>query len=49
MASYTVSKHLALQFNLYNLTDKKYYDKAYGNYASVAAGRSAVITANFSY
>lgn len=49
MASYTVSKQLSLQLNLYNVGDKKYYDKAYGNYASVAAGRSAVVTASFSY
>lgn len=49
MASYTVNKHLQLQLNLNNLTDKLYYDKAYGNYASVAAGRSAVMTANFTY
>lgn len=49
MASYNVNSHLQLQLNLNNLTDKLYYDKAYGNYASVAAGRSAAMTASFSY
>ncbi|WP_180979339.1 hypothetical protein [Janthinobacterium sp. AD80] len=42
-------QHLALQFNVYKLADKTYYDKSYRKYASVAAARSAVFTAHFSY
>ncbi|MNM69110.1 putative TonB-dependent receptor BfrD precursor [compost metagenome] len=42
-------QHLTLQFNVYKLADKTYYDKSYRKYASVAAARSAVITAHFSY
>jgi catecholate siderophore receptor len=50
MASYEVSKHIALQLNVQNLTDKFYFDRtSSGHYAGVAPGRSATLTANFRY
>lgn len=50
MAAYAVNDHFNFQLNIQNLTDKLYFDKAYQNhYASVAPGRSAVLTANFKF
>ncbi|MDB5818060.1 MAG: TonB-dependent siderophore receptor [Rhizobacter sp.] len=49
-ASYVVNENVTLQLNIQNLTDKVYYDKAFAShYASMAAGRSAFITANLKY
>ena len=48
MAAYSVNRRLSLQLNVQNLTDKYYFDKAYAShYASVAPGRSVVLSANF--
>jgi catecholate siderophore receptor len=48
MATYQFNPTLALQVNLYNLTDKAYYASTYGNhYSTPGAGRSAV--ASFKY
>ncbi|MBD1587725.1 TonB-dependent siderophore receptor [Pseudomonas sp. C2L12B] len=45
MAGYQLTRHIDLQLNVQNLTDKVYYDKALGNhYASMAAGRTALLT-----
>ncbi|MNY83087.1 putative TonB-dependent receptor BfrD precursor [compost metagenome] len=50
MASYDVNKNISLQLNVQNLTDKFYFDKSVSNhYAQVAAGRTAILTANFRY
>lgn len=50
MASYDVNKHISVQLNVQNLTDKLYFDKVGSpHYAGVAAGRSATLTANFRY
>jgi catecholate siderophore receptor len=50
MASYQLNKHLTLQLNVQNLTNKYYFDKAYAShYASVAPGRAGILTANFSF
>ncbi|HKE48077.1 MAG TPA: TonB-dependent siderophore receptor [Rhodanobacteraceae bacterium] len=50
MAAYKVNDHFSLQLNVQNLTDKLYFDKAYQtHYVSVAPGRSAVLTANFTF
>ncbi len=50
MASYAVTKDIALQLNLQNLTDKLYFDKVSSpHYAGVAPGRSATLTANFKF
>ncbi|RKH07565.1 TonB-dependent siderophore receptor [Corallococcus sp. CA047B] len=44
-ASYAFKK-VDLQLNVYNLTDKLYYDAYYGGQAVPAEGRSAVLSAN---
>lgn len=50
MASYTVNHNLSLQLNVQNLTDKYYFDKAYAaHYVTVAPGRSAMLSLNFSF
>ncbi|MBB3227371.1 catecholate siderophore receptor [Luteibacter sp. Sphag1AF] len=50
MASWQVSKELNLQLNVQNLTNKTYYDKIFTtHYASIAPGRSALISANFHF
>ena len=50
MVSYRFTRQLALQLNLYNLTNKTYYSGVRSpHYASIAPGRSAVATLNFSY
>ncbi len=50
MVSYVVNKNLSLQLNVQNLTNKYYFDKAYAShYATVGAGRSASLTASFSF
>lgn len=44
-AAYQLSPNVALRLNVQNLTDKRYYDKAYAaHYASIAPGRSAYAT-----
>jgi catecholate siderophore receptor len=50
MVSYAVNRHLSLQLNVQNLTNRYYFDKAYAaHYASVAAGRVGLLTANLSF
>ncbi|NYT62268.1 TonB-dependent siderophore receptor [Alcaligenaceae bacterium] len=50
MAGYQFNKSLNMQLNVFNLTDKTYYDKAYSaHYASIAPGRSAILSMNLSY
>lgn len=50
MARYDVSKEVNLQLNVNNLSDKRYFTKAYAShYASEAEGRSAVLSVNFKY
>lgn len=50
MASYALNKNLIAQLNLYNLTDKVYYNTAYAaHYAGIGAGRSAVASLKFIY
>lgn len=50
MASYQFNPNLALQLNVYNLTDKVYYSGVRSpHYATMAAGRSAVATLKFTY
>ncbi|MCW1984942.1 UNVERIFIED_ORG: catecholate siderophore receptor [Sphingomonas sp. R1F5B] len=46
-ASFQVTPRFSLQANINNLFDKRYYDKAYSShFASQAAGRTAILTAN---
>ncbi|WLH80162.1 MULTISPECIES: TonB-dependent receptor [unclassified Pseudomonas] len=50
MASYKLTKNVDLQLNVQNLTDKTYYDKAYGShFANQAAGRTALLSTNFHF
>jgi catecholate siderophore receptor len=50
MAGYQIDKHLSLQLNVQNLTDKRYFDSAYtSHFARVAPGRLSFLTLNFTY
>ena len=50
MASYQFNPNLALQVNVYNLTDKVYYSGVRSpHYANIAPARSAVATLKFTY
>ncbi|MFC5476427.1 TonB-dependent receptor [Paraherbaspirillum soli] len=47
MASYVLNRHVTLQLNVQNLTNKLYYDQGYAaHYAHQAPARSAVLSAN---
>ncbi|QJU58033.1 TonB-dependent receptor [Sphingomonas sp. AP4-R1] len=49
-ASYQLTDRIGLQLNVNNLTDKRYYDKAYAaHYANQAAGRTVLGTVNLRY
>ena len=49
MASYRASEHVTLQLNVYNLADREYIDRVGGGHFIPGAGRSAVLSANFTY
>ena len=50
MARYNVNDNVDLQLNVNNLTDERYFTKAYSShYATEAEGRSAVLSLNFKY
>ncbi len=50
MARYNINKNVDLQLNLNNLSDKRYFTKAYAShYATEAEGRNAVLSLNFKY
>ncbi|MFW1949027.1 TonB-dependent receptor [Acinetobacter bereziniae] len=50
MTRYNVNKNVDLQLNLNNLSDKRYFTKAYAShYATEAEGRNAVLSINFKY
>ncbi|MNF07981.1 putative TonB-dependent receptor BfrD precursor [compost metagenome] len=50
MLGYKVSKNLDLQLNVLNLTDETIYDASHvGLFATVAPGRSAELTASFTF
>lgn len=50
MARYQVNQNIDLQLNLNNLSDKRYFTKAYAShYATEAEGRNAVLSLNFNY
>ncbi|NUF65474.1 TonB-dependent siderophore receptor [Acinetobacter bereziniae] len=50
MARYNINKNVDLQLNLNNLSDKRYFTKAYAShYATEAEGRNAVLSINFKY
>ena len=50
MARYNVNENVDLQLNINNLSDERYFTKAYAShYATEAEGRSAVLAINFKY
>ncbi|MBU3845737.1 MAG: TonB-dependent siderophore receptor [Candidatus Acinetobacter avistercoris] len=50
MARYNVNKNVDVQLNVNNLSDVRYFTKAYAShYATEAEGRSAVLSANFKF
>ena len=50
MASYKLTKNVDLQLNVQNLTDERYYDKAFStHFANQAPGRTALISTNFHF
>ncbi len=50
MARYNVNKNVDLQLNVNNLSDERYFTKAYAShYATEAEGRNAVLSVNFKY
>ena len=50
MLSYAFSDHIALQLNVLNLTDERYYDRVYTTHmATIAPGRSIVCRLAFEY
>lgn len=50
LARYDVNKHVNLQLNVNNLTDKRYFSKAFAShYATEAEGRSGILSLNFKY
>ncbi len=50
MARYNINKNVDLQLNVNNLSDKRYFTKAYAShYATEAEGRNAVLSINFKY
>lgn len=44
MASYKLAPDVTLQLNVYNITDKYYYESAYSNWAVPGPGRSATLS-----
>jgi catecholate siderophore receptor len=50
MARYNVNKNVDLQLNVNNVSNERYFTKAYAShYATEAEGRSAVLSLNFKY
>ncbi|SPL71107.1 TonB-dependent receptor [Acinetobacter stercoris] len=50
MARYDVTKNVNLQLNVNNISDKRYFTKAYAShYATEADGRNAVLAVNFKF
>jgi catecholate siderophore receptor len=49
MASYPISNHVDLKLNLYNLTDKYYFDRLGGGHVVPGPGRSATISTSFRF
>ncbi|WOE30512.1 MULTISPECIES: TonB-dependent receptor [unclassified Acinetobacter] len=50
VARYNVNENVNLQLNVNNVTDKRYFTKAYAShYATEADGRNAVLSLNFKY
>jgi catecholate siderophore receptor len=49
MAKFPITENVAFQFNLYNLTDNKFYDLLHPAHVVPGAGRTALLTLSFKY
>jgi catecholate siderophore receptor len=49
MASYPLTEHIDLRLNVYNLTDKYYFDRIGGGHLVPGAGRSAQLSTSFRF
>jgi catecholate siderophore receptor len=49
MGKYSLTEHVDLQVNIYNLLDKYYYDEPHPNHIIVGGGRTALFTTNFRF
>jgi catecholate siderophore receptor len=49
MASYPLTEHVDLRFNVYNLTDTYYFDRLGGGHLIPGPGRSATLSAGFKF
>jgi catecholate siderophore receptor len=49
MASYPISKHIDLKLNLFNLTDKYYFDRIGGGHIVPGPGRAAMLSTSFRF
>jgi len=49
MASYPISSHVDLKLNLYNLTDKFYFDRIGGGHIVPGPGRAAMVSTSFRF
>ncbi|MFN4282190.1 MAG: TonB-dependent receptor [Alphaproteobacteria bacterium] len=49
MVSYSVTEQVALQLNVYNITDEVYYDAAYSGFTVPGASRTALLTLKYEY
>ena len=49
MGKYMLSAKFDAQVNVYNLTDKYYYDTPHPHFIIPGAGRSAMLTLNYHY
>ncbi|HEX6283546.1 MAG TPA: TonB-dependent receptor, partial [Pyrinomonadaceae bacterium] len=49
MASYPLTEHIDLKLNLYNLTDKFYFDRIGGGHIVPGPGRAAMISTSFRF
>lgn len=49
MASYPLTEHIDLKLNLYNLTDKFYFDRIGGGHVVPGPGRAAMISTSFRF
>jgi catecholate siderophore receptor len=49
MASYPISRHMDLKLNIYNLTDKFYFDRIGGGHIVPGPGRAAMLSTSFRF
>jgi catecholate siderophore receptor len=49
MASYPLTEHIDLKLNLYNLTDKFYFDRIGGGHVVPGPGRAAMLSTSFRF